>query len=175
MRSKGSADGYVADVWGVAFAGDSMVATSAVNGGVNVLRMVNHPSSLTTAGWAGIGTTRPDVPLHVLGNLEHLPGSVRADAHTPGGPDDKLVLGGGSQRCSDRVGPYESSFVGGTRTLPHGDGVAPAGGGAVADLSSTSWPTLLSGNVSGNGSQRTVTDTGASESKKFYKVEIVKP
>lgn len=29
--------------------------------------------------------------------------------------------------------------------------------------------------VSDNGSQRTVTDTSASESKKFYKVEIVKP
>lgn len=26
-----------------------------------------------------------------------------------------------------------------------------------------------------NGSQRTVTDTNASESKKFYRVEIVKP
>ena len=43
------------------------------------------------------------------------------------------------------------------------------------DLLSSSWTTLLGGSVSDNGSQRTVTDTDASESKKFYRVEIVKP
>jgi hypothetical protein len=43
------------------------------------------------------------------------------------------------------------------------------------DMSPNSWATLPGGNVSDNGNQRTVTDTNASESKKFYKVEIVKP
>jgi energy-converting hydrogenase Eha subunit B len=43
------------------------------------------------------------------------------------------------------------------------------------DLSPTSWTSLSGGTVSENGSQRTVTDTSASEAKKFYKVEIVKP
>jgi len=42
-------------------------------------------------------------------------------------------------------------------------------------LSSASWTTLLGGSVSDHGSQRTVTDTAASEQKKFYRVEIVKP
>ena len=42
------------------------------------------------------------------------------------------------------------------------------------DLSSASWPALVGGSVSDNGSQRTVTDTSASEAKKLYKVEIVK-
>ena len=43
------------------------------------------------------------------------------------------------------------------------------------DLSPASWTTLPGGNVSDNGNQRTVTDMSASGSKKFYKVEIVKP
>ena len=43
------------------------------------------------------------------------------------------------------------------------------------DLSPAPWSTLVGGGVSDNGSQRTVTDTSASETKKFYRVEIVKP
>ena len=43
------------------------------------------------------------------------------------------------------------------------------------DLSSDSWTELAGGSVSDSGSQRTVTDTSASEPRKFYKVEIVKP
>ena len=43
------------------------------------------------------------------------------------------------------------------------------------DLSPVSWTALVGGSVSDNGSQRTVIDTSASEPKKFYKVEIVKP
>jgi hypothetical protein len=43
------------------------------------------------------------------------------------------------------------------------------------DLSPSSWNTLPGGSVTDNGSQRTVTDTSASESRKFYRVEIMKP
>lgn len=43
------------------------------------------------------------------------------------------------------------------------------------DLSPASWTTLVGGSVSDESSQRTVTDTAASEPRKFYKVEIVKP
>jgi hypothetical protein len=43
------------------------------------------------------------------------------------------------------------------------------------NLSPSSWNTLTGGNVNDNADQRTVTDTNASESKKFYRVEIVKP
>jgi len=43
------------------------------------------------------------------------------------------------------------------------------------DLTTGSWVDLVGGSVSNNGDQRTVTDTSASETKKFYTVEIVKP
>ena len=43
------------------------------------------------------------------------------------------------------------------------------------DLAAASWTTLAGSTSSDNGSQRTVTDTSASETKKFYTVEIVKP
>jgi hypothetical protein len=43
------------------------------------------------------------------------------------------------------------------------------------DLTPGSWVDLVGGSVTNNGDQRTVTDTSASETKKFYTVEIVKP
>ena len=43
------------------------------------------------------------------------------------------------------------------------------------DLSLGSWDPLTGGSITNNGDQRTVTDTGASETRKFYQVEIVKP
>ena len=46
---------------------------------------------------------------------------------------------------------------------------------ASSDLTTGSWITLPGGSVTNNGDQRTVTDPAASATKKFYKVEIVKP
>ena len=43
------------------------------------------------------------------------------------------------------------------------------------DLTNGSWNPLTDGSITNNGDQRTVTDTGASETRKFYQVEIVKP
>lgn len=43
------------------------------------------------------------------------------------------------------------------------------------DLSAASWTPLSGSTYSDNGSQRTVTDTSATATKKFYKVEITKP
>lgn len=43
------------------------------------------------------------------------------------------------------------------------------------DLTPGSWDPLTGGSASDAGDQRTVTDPAASETKKFYKVEIVKP
>jgi hypothetical protein len=43
------------------------------------------------------------------------------------------------------------------------------------DLSAGSWDPLPVGSITNNGDQRTVTDPAASEAKKFYTVEIVKP
>jgi hypothetical protein len=43
------------------------------------------------------------------------------------------------------------------------------------DLATGSWEALTGGILSDTGSQRTITDSNASESKKFYKVEIIKP
>jgi hypothetical protein len=43
------------------------------------------------------------------------------------------------------------------------------------DLSAASWTTLTGTTTSDNGTQRTITDTAASETRKFYKVEITKP
>ncbi len=42
-------------------------------------------------------------------------------------------------------------------------------------LEAASWSALTSGIVSDNGTERSVTDTGATAPKKFYRVEIVKP
>jgi hypothetical protein len=43
------------------------------------------------------------------------------------------------------------------------------------DLTPGSWDPLADGTASDEGAQRTVTDPAASETKKFYTVEIVKP
>jgi hypothetical protein len=43
------------------------------------------------------------------------------------------------------------------------------------DLTPGSWDSLTGGSASDDGDERTVTDTAASETKKFYRVEIVKP
>lgn len=43
------------------------------------------------------------------------------------------------------------------------------------DLTNSSWIPLTSSTTSNNDDQRTVTDTSATETKRFYKVEIVKP
>ncbi len=43
------------------------------------------------------------------------------------------------------------------------------------DLAAGSWTTLPGGSITNTGDQRTVTDPAASETKKFYTVEIVKP
>jgi hypothetical protein len=43
------------------------------------------------------------------------------------------------------------------------------------DLTPGSWAPLSGGSVSNDGDQRTVTDPAASETRKFYTVEIVKP
>ncbi len=57
------------DVWGVAIAGSNYVATSALAGDVTVLGLRGHASSLVTAGWVGIGVSRPQAALHTAGNV----------------------------------------------------------------------------------------------------------
>ena len=43
------------------------------------------------------------------------------------------------------------------------------------DIAIGSWTTLTGTTQSDNGTQRTVTDTGATGAKKFYHIEITKP